>query len=100
MPAFLSGLHRRLEPGAIVVFLDNRHVEGSSTPISRVDSDGDSYQERRLKDGSTREVLKNFPEEEELEDAAAQAGGENVRLTQWRHYWCLEYRVTGRAFVF
>ena len=35
LDAFLSGLHQRLEPGAVVAFMDNRYVEGSSTPPSQ-----------------------------------------------------------------
>ena len=66
LPRFLEGLHRVLAPGAQVVFLDNRYVEGSSTPVSRVDANGDSWQTRKLADGSTHEVLKNFPSGDEL----------------------------------
>src|SRR5688572_12311766 len=44
LDAFLEGLQGRLEPGARVVFLDNRYVEGSSTPISRRDAEGNTYQ--------------------------------------------------------
>ena len=66
MCRFLNVLHARLEPGALVVFTDNRYVEGSSLPITREDADGNTYQERRLRDGTEYEVLKNFPEEAEL----------------------------------
>ncbi len=91
LPAFLDGLHRRLGPGALVVLLDNRFVEGSSTPIAGVDADGDTFQERRLKDGSVRRVLKNFPDEDELRAAVAGTADDvNVRL--WPYYWTLEYR--------
>lgn len=41
--------------------LDNQYVEGSSTPISRTDDEGNTYQIRKLSDGSMHEVLKNFP---------------------------------------
>src|SRR6266513_3087733 len=65
-PAFLDTLHRALAPGAVVVALDNRYVEGSSTAISHVDAEGNSFQCRRLDDGSEHTVLKNFPTETEL----------------------------------
>jgi len=42
--AFIESLHEALTAGAIVVALDNRYVEGSSTLISHVDADGNSYQ--------------------------------------------------------
>ena len=37
---FLASLHGRLEPGARVVLMDNRFVEGSSTPVSEIDAYG------------------------------------------------------------
>jgi hypothetical protein len=96
LPGFLDGLHERLAPGAAVMFIDNRYVEGSSTPISRVDAEGNSYQLRTLDDGSVHEVLKNFPSRAELEDAVA-GRAEAVEVTELTHYWCLGYRVSGAA---
>jgi protein-L-isoaspartate O-methyltransferase len=49
---FLNALHARLGPGALVVFTDNRYVEGSSLPITRRDADWNTYQKRRLRDGT------------------------------------------------
>ena len=60
---FLDGFFARLEPGARFLFIDNAYVEGSSTPIARTDAEGNTYQLRKLDDGSTHEVLKNFPDE-------------------------------------
>ena len=54
--------------------LDNRYVEGSSTPVTERDADGNGYQLRKLADGSTHRVLKNFPTEAELEALAADLG--------------------------
>jgi len=67
--SFLDGFHRRFAPGATIVFIDNVYVEGSSTPLSRADESGNTYQSRKLDDGSTHEVLKNFPDESELRAA-------------------------------
>jgi demethylmenaquinone methyltransferase/2-methoxy-6-polyprenyl-1,4-benzoquinol methylase len=69
LPRFLRGLHSVLAPGARVVFIDNRYVAGSSTPISRTDTGGDTWQTRTLADGSRHDVLKNFPEPAELKAA-------------------------------
>lgn len=87
---FLRGFHRLLSPGARVMFIDNAYVEGSSTPISRTDEHGDSYQIRRLDDGSAHEVLKNFPTESEL---VSLVGGlaSDVRVEFLRYYWVLSY---------
>jgi demethylmenaquinone methyltransferase/2-methoxy-6-polyprenyl-1,4-benzoquinol methylase len=90
LPAWLALLHARLQPGAHVVMLDNRFVAGSSTPISRRDALGNSYQRRTLDDGSEHEVLKNFPDRA----SASAAVGARARDLQWReyaHYWVLSY---------
>ena len=92
LPAWLERLHARLARGARVVFLDNAFVPGSSTPIARRDADGNTYQQRRLDDGSTHEVMKNFPTREE---AVARLGGQacGSRWHRWAHYWALEYQL-------
>jgi ubiquinone/menaquinone biosynthesis C-methylase UbiE len=90
--AFLGGWHRRLGPGAKVLLLDNRCVEGSSTPLSRTDAAGDTYQLRRLADGSCHEVLKNFPDSHELQETV-RGLARDVRITELPYYWCLSYHV-------
>ena len=86
---FLGGLRQRLQPGARVVFMDNRYVEGSSTPISRTDTDGNTYQSRKLSDGTRHEVLKNFPS---LAELRARLGGD-VEVTEYQYYWLASYRI-------
>ncbi len=88
--SFLRGFHRVLSSSARVVFIDNAYVEGSSTPISRTDEQGDTYQIRRLDDGSTHEVLKNFPTESEL-FAAVDCLATDVRVEFLQYYWILSY---------
>jgi demethylmenaquinone methyltransferase/2-methoxy-6-polyprenyl-1,4-benzoquinol methylase len=90
--AFLGGLARVLEPGATVAFMDNRYVEGSSTPLSRKDAGGNTYQSRRLADGSSHEVLKNFPTRRELE-ARLGRFGTGFRYTEYEYYWLATYRI-------
>ncbi len=90
LPPWLAALHARLASGARVVFLDNSFVQTSNTPLSRRDEAGNTYQQRTLDDGSTHEVLKNFP----TRDAAIAALGSRARDPQWtayEHYWVLTY---------
>jgi len=92
LPGWLATLHARLEPGARVVMLDNSHVPGSSTPLSRSDAAGNTYQQRLLDDGSSHEVLKNFPTREQ----AIAVLGPRAHSLQWAehgHYWTLSYRL-------
>lgn len=93
--SFLTSLHTRLAPGARVAFLDNLYVEGSSTPLARRDAAGNTYQERRLAEGSRHEVLKNFPAEGELEARLGRIGSE-VRVTRHQYYWLATYRIMAR----
>lgn len=92
LPQWLDMLHAQLQPGALVVFLDNNFVPGSSTPLSHHDAGGNGYQLRTLADGSRHEVLKNFP-------SRAQAFallGARAQQPAWLdvgHYWLLHYTV-------
>jgi len=91
LDAFLDSAVAALAPGALVAFLDNRYVEGSSTPVSRRDTQGNSYQLRKLADGSRHEVLKNFPDPGELIARASRRGVDaGVELLQY--YWLLSFR--------
>ena len=87
---FLTGLHRAFAPGATMVFIDNAYVQGSSTPIFRRDADGNTYQRRTLSDGSTHEVLKNFPTEAELRHAL-DGLADNVKVGFLPYFWILTY---------
>jgi SAM-dependent methyltransferase len=87
---FLLGFNAALEPGATVVLLDNLYVEGNSTPISEIDDEGNSYQARRLDDGTTHRLIKNFPSEDELRTVTAGLATQ-VRYQTWQYYWALSY---------
>jgi demethylmenaquinone methyltransferase/2-methoxy-6-polyprenyl-1,4-benzoquinol methylase len=86
---FLASLHARLEPGARVLILDNLYVEGNSTPVSEVDASGNTYQLRKLADGSSFRVMKNFPAKDELR--ALLPGTVHYRALEY--YWLAEYRL-------
>ena len=87
---FLRSLDERLGSGARVVLLDNLYVEGSSTAIARRDGDGNTYQLRRLADGSEHVVLKNFPTESEL-NSVVEPFGRNFRFVRLEYYWVFVY---------
>lgn len=87
---FLKVLHSKLIDGATVIMLDNRYIEGSSTPISRKDDDDNSYQMRSLSDGSTYEVLKNFPTREEFIQMIKPFSTE-PEFTELDYFWLSKY---------
>jgi SAM-dependent methyltransferase len=89
---FLKVFHSRLGHDALVVMIDNNYVDGSSTPISRKDREGNTCQIRKLKTGQEYEILKNFPEENKLRRLFEEFG-ENIRFTNLTYYWLLQYTV-------
>jgi len=89
-PSFLEDFHAALQPGARVVFMDNRYVPGSSTPICRADAAGNTYQQRPLDDGTSHEVLKNFPTANQLRDIL-QCYSNSVRIVEFTYFWCASY---------
>jgi len=89
LAAFLDGLGLALQPGALVVFIDNTFVPGNSTPLSRTDAGGNTYQQRLLDDGRSFEVLKNYPTDGELRETVGGWLGE-VELKRLTYYWWLE----------
>ncbi len=91
LAAFLAALHACLAPGARVAFLDNRYVEGSSTPLSCTDPQGNTYQMRRLADGSRHQVLKNFPVARGIEGCVRPIAN-HFRFYEYDYYWMATYR--------
>lgn len=96
---FLEGLHAKLKPGSAVLFSDNRvcfldnvYIEGHSTPIAERDADGNTYQIRKLRDGTTHRVLKNFPTEGELMQTI-EGLGTNAHYREFEYYWAFWYEV-------
>lgn len=85
---FVKNLSLRLAPGAVVAVLDNSFAHGSSTPVSRTDAEGNTYQMRRLANGEEHEVLKNFPSAAELAEAVRPVARE-AHLESLTYYWLL-----------
>lgn len=88
---FLRHFHQVLSPDAKVVFMDNKYVPGSSIPISRTDETGNTYQLRKLENGTEYEVLKNFPDESELRKTVKRLA-KNIRFFDLPYYWLLSYQ--------
>jgi SAM-dependent methyltransferase len=87
---FVANLAARLEPGAVVGILDNTWAHGSSTPISRTDAAGNTYQMRKLANGENFEVLKNYPSALELTEAVRPIARE-AHLEALTYYWLLVF---------
>jgi demethylmenaquinone methyltransferase/2-methoxy-6-polyprenyl-1,4-benzoquinol methylase len=96
LKTFLLKLHRVLQPHALVVFLDNVFAAGlggpASTPISRTDAEGNTWQKRKISSGEQFEIIKNFPTKNEVEQLLADVALD-IRWTALQYFWLLEYRV-------
>jgi demethylmenaquinone methyltransferase/2-methoxy-6-polyprenyl-1,4-benzoquinol methylase len=88
---FVAAVAAAALPGARLILIDNAYATASSTPIARTDADGNTYQQRRLADGSTHEVLKNFPGRAAL-DAALASACTDISVEFLRYYWRLGAR--------
>jgi len=89
---FLNMFHYRLQPGALVIFVDNFHTKGSGIPISRIDSDGNTYQIRKLQDGREYEILKNFPTREIFDEILGKSV-KNLKIEFLTYIWIVTYNI-------
>lgn len=92
---FLEGLSRRFPEGATLLVVDNLFVEGSSTPIARRDPFGNTWQSRRLSDGTEFEILKNFPSPGELA-AMTRDPLAGVEIQLFQYYWLMTGQIRPR----
>ena len=89
---FFNNILSLLKPSSIGILLDNRFVEGSSTPIYKYDVSGNSYQKRKLESGEQFEILKNFPEPNEWDYLS------DLGITEWEYeeltyFWMLRFKL-------
>jgi demethylmenaquinone methyltransferase/2-methoxy-6-polyprenyl-1,4-benzoquinol methylase len=94
LPAFLEAVHKSVKPGGTVVFMDNTFVAGSNLPVTNTDEQGNTFQTRKLDDGSSHLVLKNFPDETSLK-AAVGKHAENFRFIRLQYFWITAYTLRG-----
>lgn len=87
---FVANLAGKLAPGSVVGILDNAFTKWSSSPLTRRDAQGNTYQDRTLANGETFEVLKNFPTAGELADTVRPHARE-AHLEQLTYYWLLVF---------
>lgn len=88
---FLNAINHSILPDSVVVFMDNHFVEGSNHPITKTDLDGNTFQTRKLADGTTHLVLKNFPGEDFLQNKLADIATD-LKFISFKYYWVLTYK--------
>jgi SAM-dependent methyltransferase len=85
---FLSHFVSRLRPGATLLMIDQFYVEGLTSPVSREDTWGNQYAIRRLQNGSTYEIVKNFPQPGEPEETFEELC-KDISVLRLQHFWAL-----------
>ncbi len=88
LPDFIELLWKQVHKEGMLLFMDNRYVEGSSTPIARTDQMGNTYQIRRLANGEEFEVIKNFPDMLEIYSLLAEMDL-NMEWSESEYFWTI-----------
>lgn len=83
----------KINKGSTVIIIDNEYVEGNSTPIDFTDESGNSYQLRKLEDGSEHRVIKNYPSDDELK-MLLKPYASLVKIERLEYFWILKFNVT------
>ena len=89
---FLRVAHQKIRQNGKVVFIDNLYAPGSSTPIGKQDNEGNTYQVRKLADGTEHMVLKNFPDEDFIRKQLGKIA-KDVKFQKLQYYWLLSYQL-------
>jgi SAM-dependent methyltransferase len=88
---FVAHLGSRLRPRATLLMMDQNHVEGLCSPITGLDKKGNQLTLRKLQNGATYEIIKNFPSPEELR-GCLEGICDDINVTSYRHFWTLSAR--------
>jgi len=92
LAGFLSGFTSNISKGGLIVFIDNQFVEGSNTPIDSEDEYGNTYQIRKLSDGTHHKVIKNFPIDSEIVNVVSPIGTE-IEIERLNYFWILKFKI-------
>lgn len=89
---FFQKINALVRPHGQIVLMDNRYVEGSNLPVTDTDDFENTFQTRKLDNGTSHKVLKNFPGEDELRNLV-KVFAEDVRFIGTEYFWILAFRV-------
>jgi ubiquinone/menaquinone biosynthesis C-methylase UbiE len=90
LPPLMDSIREWLHPGGILAFIDSNSVEG--TPHDRrktteTDEQGNQYQTRRLENGTSHRVLKNFPTQDFMAQTLSRIHATDIQFVHLKHYW-------------
>jgi 2-polyprenyl-3-methyl-5-hydroxy-6-metoxy-1,4-benzoquinol methylase len=88
---FIVKVNDQIKENGTIMFIDNNYVEGSSSLITDEDEYGNTYQKRKLKDGSDHLVLKNFPSKDFIIEKF-KGKAEEIKFINLKYYWMISYK--------
>jgi len=92
LDSFLESIKEKLHKNGLVVFMDNNFVEGSNTSITSTDQFGNTYQLRKLDNGKSYSVLKNFPTQEFIIKKLSSIAID-IKVINLKYYWIVSCRL-------
>jgi demethylmenaquinone methyltransferase/2-methoxy-6-polyprenyl-1,4-benzoquinol methylase len=87
---FIKVISKFVNPGGKIVLLDNKYVDGSSSPIIYTDESGNTYQKRKLTDGSEHIIVKNFLTIDYLHNLLEKRF-KDIEFIDMKYYWVLSF---------
>lgn len=96
---FIEKLKSFLKPNGTIVFIDGNAVAGTNHDlknITKTDEYGNTFQTRKLENGSSHLVLKNFPTKEFLVQKLSKIATD-INFINLKYYWILSCKLTETA---
>ena len=88
---FIDKIKGLVPSDGTIVFMDNNYVEGSNHVITKTDGQGNTYQTRKLENGTSHLVLKNFPTKEFIFDKLSDIATE-INFINLTYYWIVTFK--------
>jgi ubiquinone/menaquinone biosynthesis C-methylase UbiE len=95
LDAFLQKVKSFLKPNGALVFIDGNPVEGTNHDfknITKTDEYGNTFQTRKLENGETHLVLKNFPTREFLLNKLSEIATD-IDFIELEYYWIVSCKL-------
>lgn len=92
---FIDKIESFLKPNGTIVFIDGNPVKGTNHDlknISKTDDYGNTYQTRKLENGTSHLVLKNFPTKDFLIQKLSRIATE-IDVVNLRYYWIVSCKL-------
>ena len=86
---FIGNLKRLVKPKGKIAFIDSNPLKDTNHDLKRVfktDDFGNTYQERKVKNGNEYLVLKNFPKKEFIYEKLSKIANK-IEVVQTKYYW-------------